>query len=104
MSWHDKAICKGQYELFHDNSLDHKFYDDGVIAKLLCFECPVRGQCLDESLRFKDKKGEPSSIWGGFKPHERTKIKKKIAVGASGFNSFIQPYVSDVAQKIANGI
>lgn len=104
MSWHDKAVCKGQFHLFHDDSVKHKFIDDGVLAKLLCAECPVRGQCLDEALMHKERQGEPSSIWGGFKPHERTKISKKIAVGAGPFNESIRFSVSNVASDIVNGI
>lgn len=103
MSWHDDAVCKGQFSFFHDDSVTHKFVDDGVIAKLMCFQCPVRGQCLDEALRHKDRKGEPSSIWGGFKPNERNKIVKKVAAGKVSFNSFIQPSVSKVALDIADG-
>lgn len=104
MSWQDKAVCKGQFDLFHDDSVKHRFVDDGVSAKLLCSQCPVRGQCLDESMRHKDRQGEPSSIWGGFKPNERNKIAKKIKAGAPLFASFVQPSVSVVAKEIVNGI
>lgn len=89
--------------MFHDDSVKHKFVDDGVIAKLLCSECPVRGQCLDEALRANDRHGEPSSIWGGFKINERNKIAKKIVAGRESFNSFVQPSVSNVAKEIVNG-
>ena len=38
-------------------------------AKRICYQCPVRAECLDYSL-----KHEPWGIWGGFDERERVKI------------------------------
>lgn len=45
-------------------------------AKVLCFGCPVRRDCLEFALALEEKHG----IWGGLSPDERRQLNK---VGAA---------------------
>lgn len=69
--WMDKAACLGvDPDLF--------FPDRGkttIDAKRVCFECPVRGECLEYALDNVERFG----IWGGTSERERRKIRRSRA-------------------------
>lgn len=44
-------------------------------AKAVCYECPVRLQCLEYALANNEKYG----VWGGLSEYERSKLKKRGA-------------------------
>lgn len=43
-------------------------------AKRICAECPVRGECLEDSLARSNESG----IWGGMNEKERNQLRKSI--------------------------
>lgn len=55
-------------------------------AKRICFQCPVRAECLDYSLNH-----EPFGVWGGFDERERLMI---------GIKQGIIPTRTRVGQKL----
>lgn len=83
--WSDKARCAGHPDpdLWHyESSTKH---DERELttwriaeAKLICEECPVKAQCLEEGLKPENLEAYgiiQGSIWGGRMLGERTKIK-----------------------------
>lgn len=66
--WLPLAACQGQ-------NVDLWFPKTGEsarVAKRICFECPVRSDCLAHAL-----KHEPVGVWGGFTDAERRRIKRR---------------------------
>ncbi|CAB4936567.1 unannotated protein [freshwater metagenome] len=77
--WQDHASCSG-----HDVMM---FYHPGdqrgrtrrrreVVAKSICFGCPVRLDCADYAIRAR----EPYGVWGGLTEAEREAIYASIPV------------------------
>lgn len=67
--WSRDAACRG---------MDSRFWfpERGEItseAKQVCGACPVREDCLDESLR----NGERHGVWGGLSERQRRQIRRK---------------------------
>lgn len=58
-------------------------------AKKICFECPVRRQCLEYALANDERFG----VWGGLSERERRKLRKKAAEQA-------EPAVEPVAVPV----
>ncbi|MFE7273003.1 WhiB family transcriptional regulator [Streptomyces sp. NPDC057623] len=68
LEWADRAACRG-YDL-------ELFFSDAARnvqrAKQICRMCPVREECLAETLRAED--GSRYGISGGLTPEERTEL------------------------------
>lgn len=64
--WQHRAICRGlSSELFFPNDKA-----GSAAAKAVCAGCPVRAECLEYALAFREKHG----VWGGTSEHERRRI------------------------------
>lgn len=68
--WQDSGACRGQNRaLFYPGpggGSDRK-------AKLICAQCRVRQECLDDALAH----GEEFGVWGGLNADERRQIAKR---------------------------
>lgn len=67
--WRRQAVCR-----FYDPELffvDTKHADDVNAAKAICWNCPVRGDCLAWAVAT----GQDHGIWGGQTPTERKRVK-----------------------------
>lgn len=80
--WQDDAACKGMdSEIFYPNVVEERADDhwqDFVEAKSICANCPVRLNCLNESLENR----EPDGVWGGLTPRERRRSIRKLMRGS----------------------
>jgi WhiB family transcriptional regulator, redox-sensing transcriptional regulator len=70
-TWRDRAACQGEDpELF--------FLDDQLNiwqAKMVCTRCPVRQNCLEDALNFKEK--DQYGVFGGLDATERKNAKRR---------------------------
>ena len=71
----DQALCLGIWQT--DPDLFAAFWDEKNFAargraRALCEECPVREQCLEDSLEQKEVYG----LWGGIGRRERERLAK----------------------------
>ena len=66
--WREHAACKGM-----DVSLWYPETGEGTAgeAKAVCFECPVRAECLIEGM------GERWGVWGGVTERDRRAIRRR---------------------------
>ena len=76
--WYDQALCKVER---HDTSL---FFNDGPgplttkdQAVAVCRRCPVRQECLDYALTYRERYG----VWGGKTASQRKRIIEKWREG-----------------------
>ena len=73
-TWHLKAACRGpESVLFFPPPLpERREVREGreTKAKEICFECPVRRECLEFALRVREHHG----IWGGLTEAERRRL------------------------------
>lgn len=68
--WRDDAACLGEdIELF----FPERSQTLAARAKAICAECPVRIDCLDESIA----NGERFGIWGGLDQEERRRVARR---------------------------
>jgi WhiB family redox-sensing transcriptional regulator len=79
-SFHDDGACRhhGDPDIWHADCTSNKPWDVAarIEAKRICKdECPVRGQCLEYAMRTR----QPTGIWGGLGPRDRTVLRNKIA-------------------------
>jgi WhiB family redox-sensing transcriptional regulator len=66
--WRAKAACNGlDPTIFYPQSEDDS---DAEQAKSVCDQCPVRHDCLEYALGFREKEG----VWGGATERERRRI------------------------------
>jgi len=67
--WKLQAACRyhGDAELWFPQVTDRYSI---VNAKKICFECPVRRECLNAGIR------EEHGIWGGLTAEQRHQIRK----------------------------
>ena len=66
-NWALRARCRGRDdEMFVRGAEQHR-------AKVVCFGCPVRGECLAEALDARLEWG----VWGGMTERERRAVLKK---------------------------
>lgn len=75
MDWREKALCKGLLELFF--STDFRQINE---AKSICYECPVREECLFAALEeeppdYRSMHG----VRGGMTARQRYRYRKEIA-------------------------
>jgi WhiB family redox-sensing transcriptional regulator len=49
-------------------------------ARLVCKNCPVRIQCRDHAMTYREKEG----IWGGLSSEERRKLWRRQQAGSRG--------------------
>lgn len=71
--WRDRANCKGigLRVFFHpDGERDPLRSRREAQAKVVCRDCPVRAECLDEALTTPN----PWGSWGGLSERERREI------------------------------
>ena len=68
--WRDHAACLGEdLELF----FPERSQTQAAKAKAICFSCPVREECLEESIH----NGERFGIWGGLDQEERRREARR---------------------------
>ena len=68
-AWRDQARCRGvDPDIFHPSD-----EDDGVEAKAICAQCPVREPCLEYALSTREKDG----VWGGLTARERRRVLRQ---------------------------
>lgn len=72
MSWKDEAACRG------DDPKRWLGSDITLSMARLCWDCPVRPECLFEALQREDK-CDPG-IWGGTTELERRRIRQDRSV------------------------
>lgn len=70
MDWREEAACKGQTKLMYPDN-----WGSGQIAKALavCAECPVRAECLAETMVLEGK-GQRFGIAGGLTAPDRYRL------------------------------
>ena len=72
--WRTRAACRGaDPELWFPDRGDHATI---TAALAVCAECPVRPECLDESLRLP---ASTTGIWGGETDRGRRRIRRQRA-------------------------
>jgi len=91
--WTDWAACRGE-------SIQSFYSEPGIsYADLrwrdLCFECPVRVDCLAEALR----SGEQWGVWGGFTPNARRRLARLLEQGAVSWQQ-VSLTVSDRSARL----
>ncbi|MFJ5804825.1 WhiB family transcriptional regulator [Streptomyces sp. NPDC093093] len=65
--WMDDGLCaQADPELFFPEGRK----PNDAAAKMLCFGCVVRRECLAYALR----RGEPHGVWGGLNEQERSAL------------------------------
>jgi WhiB family redox-sensing transcriptional regulator len=68
--WRGRAACLNtDVELFYPLT---EAPGAAIPAKHVCWDCPVRRECLGEAMRRRDGYG----IWGGLNVHERERVRK----------------------------
>lgn len=77
MEWQKDALCsapenKDKVEMFFSDEPEEKYQ-----AKNLCFQCPVRKDCIKYALESKEIWG----IWGG---KDENEIRRTLSVNADG--------------------
>lgn len=72
MNW-DLAECRKHPEV---NFFPERGEDPGP-AKHICSQCPVKAECLDHALRFRERMG----IWGGTSERQRKDLYGKVGRG-----------------------
>ena len=60
MTWREQAKCRGYFEAGRPYWWSKK-KNERNLAKRLCSECPVAGECYEEAIRL----GETGTIRGG---------------------------------------
>jgi WhiB family redox-sensing transcriptional regulator len=66
LDWQAEAACRGiDPELFFPER-----GGDTDTPKRVCAKCPVRGECLEHALRYRERWG----VWGGASDKERRSI------------------------------
>jgi WhiB family redox-sensing transcriptional regulator len=80
MSWDEFAACFGHPEpdIWHADGTSNKPWDveARTEAKLICVDmCKARGECLAYALRTN----QPTGIWGGLSPRDRTLLRNRLA-------------------------
>ena len=64
--WRQRAACRGlDVNFFYPEKFTGR--PQTVLARKLCFTCPVKDECLDDALATHDKWG----VRGGMSPNER---------------------------------
>lgn len=72
MNWRGYAACRGaDPRLFFPDGANGGAPDDGVRAKRVCGNCPVRAACLDWALAT----GQELGVWGGTAAGERRAMR-----------------------------
>jgi WhiB family redox-sensing transcriptional regulator len=79
-SYHERGACRNhpRPDIWHANCTSNKPWDVNARkeAKRICTkECPVQGECLAYAMRT----WQPTGIWGGLGPRDRTVLRNKIA-------------------------
>jgi WhiB family redox-sensing transcriptional regulator len=76
-AWRALARCNGEpTQLFFPDPGDRQ--QDYTLAKSICYDCPVKQQCLDYALS-----GEHGAhgCWGGTSPRDRKLIRRRRKMG-----------------------
>lgn len=97
--WYDKAACAGRWYLFDDEHTDYESPEEAVdlekhaknmvrvairnravrAAISICAECPVRQECLEDSLKYADFEG----IRAGFTGPQREQIARARGISTT---------------------
>ena len=80
--WRDDAACIGipTEMFFNDGHYGNGTDRESMMAKQVCFNCPVQEQCLADALHFERDlgKNQRAGIWGGYGPRQRHLMNKKM--------------------------
>lgn len=109
--WVDRAACRGMAvkqqssEVFFPTEEDARGSRSVHVAKeaqAICFECPVRLDCLDYALRNDLRDG----VWGGMLPaqRERERRRRRKAGGRARFRASMSESAREVAEAIEVGM
>jgi len=77
--------------------------DERLAALRICSSCPVRWECLELDLRTSG--AEPSGVWGGFGPEDRSAIheywvaRRRQAAGGAHRSSIRGEHEADGGQR-----
>lgn len=73
--WTDQANCHGMWEMFDmdDEGSDKVWKGNVDLMRKVCNECPVRQQCLDDTMLFSDTHG----FRAGMTARERNYLRLK---------------------------
>lgn len=85
MSWQERAECAdrsidGIRWLTEPTASGRWDSAEHRRAKSICYQCPVRRECLEYSLQFEKGLGPRSryGIWGAATPDERARLSKQL--------------------------
>lgn len=81
-SWRSLAVCRGtDPDLFFPVGTTGNALVQIARAKDVCFECPVRIECLDYAIATN----QDSGIWGGLDEEQRRAIRRQNAARQRAF-------------------
>ena len=69
-SWRDEAACRGMPLSIFFPAIGH----DATEARQICGRCPVRAECLEDSLA-RTTTNDPIGVFGGLRARERAAIR-----------------------------
>lgn len=69
MIWRDRAACPGTSVDFFDPEQTNQ-------ALMICHDCPVKTECLDDALQLTSK-DDAGGVWGGHTKAERDRMRPK---------------------------
>ena len=74
--WMRHASClREDPEIFFPPTETGLGFEQIVVAKEICHDCPVREECLTHALEL----GEAAGIWGGTTPEERRLFRRQAS-------------------------
>lgn len=81
-SWRSHAVCRGtDPDLFFPVGTTGQALVQISRAKEVCWECPVRVECLDYAIATN----QDSGIWGGLDEEQRRGIRRRNAARQRAF-------------------
>lgn len=71
LSWQDKADCRGLTPsiFFPDKG------DNARALKMICSGCPVKNECLEHALKYKE-----AGSWGGLSEKQIKRLRRRRAL------------------------
>jgi len=82
-AWRSRAACSDvEPDLFFPVGLTGPAIEQTVVAKAVCYACPVRMACL----KFAVATNQEFGIWGGLDEEERRVLRRKWRAGGNPFD------------------
>lgn len=89
--WMTEGSCHALVETLGGRERDRLFFpspgEPTRQAKAMCFDCPVRQDCLD----FAQTNGIRYGIWGGTSERERRRMRREMALGPAPRSAELTP-------------